>query len=350
MERKGIDINGIKYDAPHVLKELISNPPTWKAKGLEFMIQLLDPSETPVKFHTSGTTGTPKEMTFSKKQVFYSAENSSRFFGLDASSQFFLCLPADFVAGRLMMARAFISNAHLVWVEPSLNPLKDIEHAISFAAFTPAQVATIIVDVKTRERFNRIEKIIIGGGEIGHSLENELIDFNSQVFATYGMTETLTHVAVRRIGEQVYQSVYKELVFSTNEDGCLVIDLPFISPEKIITKDIVELIDSQSFIWKGRLDHVINSGGIKLHAEEMEKKLIRAGLLQEDEFYITSKPDPVFGSIPVMILLDKRKVSDIPAFLELMNHSLGKYEAMKHLVFTDHFEYTETGKLKRLRF
>ena len=351
MERSSLHINGTVYDAKRVVEEWISHPPVWKQKGWEFIIQLLDPSDTRIRFHTSGTTGPPKTIHFSKKQVIYSAENTSAFFRLSSVDHLLLCLPAEFVAGRLMMARVLVSGASLTWLEPALNPLADIDsHDISFAAFTPAQVATILNNDDTREKFSKIRQVIIGGGEISTQLETELATFPHAIYATYGMTETLTHVAVRKIGESVYQGVYKDVIFSTNESDCLVIDLPFISNTPILTKDVVEIITPGSFRWKGRLDHVINTGGIKLYAEELEKKIVQAGILDVQRFYISSKADPVFGQSPVIVLLKGGHEKDTAALLTRINGVLNKHESIKHVVFFDKFDFTETGKLKRLKF
>src|SRR5688572_8964062 len=289
--RTSIHINGMVYDAPKIMEEIMNNPADWKLKGLEFLMQLLDPSDAPVRFHTSGTTGTPREISFSKKQILYSAENTCRFFGINKNSRLLVCLPADFVAGRLMLARGFVSGAELIWEEPSLHPLQGNDK-IDFAAFTPAQVSTILKTPRGVEAINQIKKIIIGGGEISKELEDELKKIakaKPDIYATYGMTETLTHVAIRKMGEEVYHAVYEDIKFSTNDDDCLVIELPFIAKQKLVTSDMIELTDPQSFKWKGRKDHVINSGGLKLHPEQIEIKLIASGLLKEGDFYISSR-------------------------------------------------------------
>lgn len=349
MEQDYLYINGSKYDAKRILEELIIGKPAWKIKGLEFLIQLLDPSETLVKFNTSGTTGSPKEISFSKKQIWISARNTCEYFGINSGTQLLLCLPADFVAGRMMIARTLFAGANLIWVEPSLNPLKNISN-INFAAFTPAQVATIISDIKTKKVFESIEKIIIGGSSMSIELEKNLSGFSNQIFATYGMTETLTHIAIRKIGDSTFHSVYKQAVFSIDKNNCLNIELPFVSNEKIITNDVVELVDRKSFIWKGRLDNVINSGGVKIYAEELEKKVLLAGLLKDGSFYISAQKDNIFGQVLVIVMLKDQNPVDMAVLLPKINGLLNKYEVAKHVVFLDKFEYTKTGKIKRLTF
>lgn len=344
-----IHINSVEYDAARVVEEMISDNEEWRVRGFEFLIQMLDGSEGPVKFKTSGTTGAAKEILFSKSQIKKSAANSCRFFNLDEHSTLFLCLPTEFVAGRMMIARTLSVNAKLIWKEPSLNPDLGTDE-IHFAAFTPAQVATLISSETSRNAFARIKTVIIGGGEISESLEEELKKFSNSIFATYGMTETLTHVAVRKIGQNIYRSIYPELVFSVNENECLKISLPFISNENLTTKDVVDLNDEHSFIWKGRLDNVINTGGIKIYSEELEHKIVRFGLLKENSFYITSLRDAVFGQVPVIAMLNAPHNMDVAAFLTKLNEVLNKHEHVKHVYFFDKFELTPTGKLKRKKF
>ncbi len=339
-------INGVQYDAPRIMEEIISHPPEWKLKGLEFMIQMLDPSHAPVHFYTSGTTGKPKHVQFTKSQILYSAKNTCKFLKINSNSTLFLCLPADMVAGRLMLIRALVSGAKLIWVEPSLQPLKE-DHHMDMAAFTPAQVTTILQEEGPKNRLKKIQQIIIGGGEVSFSLENELKKLYTTIYATYGMTETLTHVAMRKIGEELYHSVYAEGVFSVNENNCLEITLPFMNEQKLVTNDIVELISSSSFIWKGRIDHIINSGGVKLHPEEMEKVLVEAQILPQGSFYITSQPDEKFGESPVLIVLKELAPTHLDPFLSSVNGLLKKHEVVKAIYIFDKFEYTASGKLKR---
>lgn len=349
MEKQTLHINGTEYNAAKVVEEIVNAKETWKTKGLEFLIQLLDASEFPVKFKTSGTTGASKEIFFSKKQIFQSASNTCRFFDIKKEDQLLLCLPAEFVAGRMMIARAVFAKAKLIWKEPSLHP-DIIDNKINFAAFTPAQVSTIIHNSNSVNYFEKINTVIIGGGEISQLLETELMKFRNSIYATYGMTETLTHVAVRKIGERIYHSVYEDVEFFVNSDQCLEISVPFISSNKLITRDVVDLINQNSFIWKGRLDNVINSGGIKLYAEELEHTIVRSGILKEGTFYITSSKDEVFGEIPVIVVLKDEWNGNMAALLTDINGLLNKHEHVKHVHFFDKFELTPTGKLKRQKF
>jgi O-succinylbenzoic acid--CoA ligase len=242
-----------------------------------------------------------------------------------------------------------MAGAELKWVKPSLNPLLEVND-IDFAAFTPAQISAILNDPRSKKNLEKIKQIIIGGGEVPQTLIPQLKWMSNSIFVTYGMTETLTHVAVRLISDEIFHSVYEDLVFSVTEEQCLVINLPFISKEPIITHDIVELVDKHSFKLKGRLDHVINSGGVKLHPELMEEKLISLGVLQPDTFYISSQAHEQFGQSPVIVMLKEVEPQNSARFLERINGLLNKREAVKAVIIFDKFEYTDSGKLKREKF
>jgi o-succinylbenzoate---CoA ligase len=349
MKNNFIHINGEMFDLNKIEDQLNLTLPAWKLSGFIFVQKLLDPGIKSISFNTSGTTGQPKEVSYSKEQILQSANNTCRYFGINGSSKLLLCLPTQFVAGRLMMARAFVSGASLIWEEPSLNPIEYAEE-VDLAAFTPAQVLTIISNPKGRQKLEAIPQVIIGGGEISFTLEKELTPFKNNIFATYGMTETLTHVAVRKIGQPIYHSVYDDLLFSVNKDNCLVINLPCINTEAIITKDVVELINEKSFIWKGRLDHVINTGGVKVNSEDIEQRIIKAGILSESQFYISAQKDEIFGEVPVIVLLRGDSYANMATLLSQVNSKLNKYELVKHVIILDKFEFTPTGKLKRQKF
>jgi len=342
-------INDTQYDAIRIMEEMISNPPEWKLKGLEFMIQMLDPSHASVNFFTSGTTGTPKLISFNKNQILQSAKNTCRFLGINNTSTLYLCLPADKVAGRLMLVRALVSGAKIIWEEPSLHPLKT-HFSIDIAAFTPAQVSALLSNEESKKVFENIHQVIIGGGAVSYSLENELKKLNNTIYATYGMTETLTHVAMRKVGEEVYHSIHNEVVFTVNENNCLQIYLPFISNNLLVTNDVVELLSTTSFKWKGRFDNVVNSGGVKIYPEEIEKTLLEAGVLKQQDFYITSQSSHQFGESPVIVMLNVNTPGDTDTFLKNVNGLLKKHEIVKAIYIIDKFEYTDTGKLKRIRF
>src|SRR5690606_20304420 len=169
---------------------------------VDCLTQLLDPEIQEITFTTSGTTGIPSKILFTKKQIAASAQRTCDFFQLTEKDTALLAMPAKYVAGRMVLARAALSGMKIQLGEISLNPLKNIpaKHAITFMAITPAQAATLIE--KEWEKLNQIQTIIIGGGEIPAGLEKDLMRLQGNVYATYAMTETLSHIALRKIGEK----------------------------------------------------------------------------------------------------------------------------------------------------
>jgi O-succinylbenzoic acid--CoA ligase len=178
--------------------DLTGNDP---APVLRFMQEWENESEE-IGVTTSGSTGTPKKMAIPKASMIESAVQTVSFFGIRSTDHLLLCLPVDFIAGKMMIVRAVVSGASLVYLEPAVNPLLSLNSAvkIDFAAFTPQQVAAILNDAHTRGIFRQIKTVIIGGGEIPYPLEKKLATLPNAIYATYGMTETITHIAVRKIG------------------------------------------------------------------------------------------------------------------------------------------------------
>lgn len=337
--------NGIYIDNEFIEFSTIEklNKNIYSNSFLSFVKELLDPNINSVSFHTSGTTGEPKWMSFDKIQIYESAKNSNSFFEIKKGNNLLLCLPSNFVASRMMIARAMLAEANLIYLEPKLNPLLDIKSIhIDFAAFTPSQVMEIIKTEKSKGVFQEISKIIIGGGEIPVSLEQELLTYPNEIYATYGMTETLSHVAVRKVKSPIYYSIYHNTSFQTNDKGCLVIQCPELNIVNLTTTDIIELINHKSFIWKGRYDNVINSGGIKIYPEELERTIIEHNLLQSNTFYISKIKDNLFGEVPLLVVLDEVEID-----IEEVNSYLKKYEKINHIKKVCKFEVTESGKIKR---
>lgn len=346
-----ININGEDTGLETAEKKYAVCNDEWEKEGWDFLRQLLNPEIDNFTFYTSGTTGAPKPIQFTREQLYYSAENSCRFFDIQKKHRLLLCLPMKFVAGRLMMVRALCSGASLVWVKPSLLPLELISPVeIHFAAFTPAQVYSMLQDKIQLKMLTSIHSMLIGGGETDAKLEEEITRLHLSAWMTYGMTETLTHIAVRKAGTPVYKMIYTDGGIGQDENGCLTISLPRYSNHPIVTRDIVKMYDSQSFEWLGRLDNVINSGGIKIQAEEMEKKILQQNILPFGSFYISSIKDEKFGQRPVLVTTATFIQKDNELILKNVNALLNKHEQVERIIILDKFEYTVTGKMKRERF
>lgn len=330
-----------------------------------------------VLVHTSGSTGKPKPMMVEKKRMLNSARITCDFLGLKPGDSALLCMSLDYIAGKMVVVRSIERHLHLISVSPSGHPLKnidlkdvngkDVNGEITFAAMVPMQVYNTLQVPEERERLTHIRHLIIGGGAIDASLEKELqaLPGNITIWSTYGMTETLSHIALRRINgaeaSEWYQP-FDSVKISQTEEGCLVIDAPLVCAETLVTNDIVEIepyiynkVEKNRFRIKGRKDNVICSGGIKIQIEEVEE-FLKPHL--EKPFMLAKKKDEKFGEIAVLLTEDEDlkkveatirrllsgKSDDSNKSSESKSH---KYWIPRKYLHVDHLPLTETGKPKR---
>ena len=258
-----------------------------------------------VLVHTSGSTGKPKPMLVEKRRMQASARITCRFLGLHEGDTALLCMPLDYIAGKMMVVRALTCGLRLVSVPPSSHPpatshLSPFPSRLDFAAMVPLQVWNSLQVPEERHRLMHIRHLIIGGGAIDQALASQLADFPHQVWSTYGMTETLSHIALRRLnGPEAsdWYTPFEGVSLSQTDEGCLVIDAPAVHDGPLVTNDIVELSD-KGFRILGRKDNVICSGGIKIQTEEVER-LLKPHL--PAPFMITKRPDRKFGEQVVLL-------------------------------------------------
>ncbi|MCO5230310.1 MAG: AMP-binding protein [Chitinophagales bacterium] len=296
-----------------------------------------------IEVQTSGSTGEPQKIKVFKNQMLQSASATAQFFDFKENENMYLCLPVKFIAGKMMIIRALYSQMNLVILQAqNSHPIDDLpdDMNIHFAAFVPMQLKDI-------ENTKKIKTILLGGAPISTQQEDEFQSLKAEIFHSYGMTETLSHVAIRKVNGNDRSNIFKALpnvTFQLDERNCLVIDVPFITG-KIITNDIVELLNSKEFIWKGRFDNVINSGGLKYFPEELERKI--QNLLQENYFFI-GLPDEILGEkICLFIEHTAYQQEQLIAFRDKLKVSLNKYEFPKAIFFIDKFSYTLSSKIKR---
>mgnify|MGYP006190692831 FL=1 len=299
-----------------------------------FLLDWLDDKET-IELTTSGTTGAPKVITIKKQSMVHSAIATGNFFNLHPQDKALLCLPARYIAGKMMIVRAMMLGLELDIMVPSSHLDDLLPHkAYDFVAIVPLQAENSL------DKLHQFKKIIIGGAKVSDDLASKLKNIKSDIYETYGMTETITHIAAKKIGE-AYFNVLEHVSISNDERNCLVIDAQSVSDEKVITNDIVEILNEKQFKWIGRYDNVINSGGIKLFPEQIEAKLAsKIG----NRFFITSIPDDVLGSKVVLIIEGSEQVIDTTIF-----NSLDKFEKPKEILFVSEFVETETKKINRIR-
>ncbi|WP_395045875.1 AMP-binding protein [Flavobacterium sp.] len=281
---------------------------------------------------TSGTTGKPKTIRIEKEAMVNSALATGDFFELKSGDKALNCLPVKYIAGKMMFVRAFILGLDLDFVAPSSAPMKRNEKIYDFVAMVPLQVENSLTQL------HQIKTLIIGGAKVNSDLEKKLIQTKCNVFETYSMTETVTHIAAKRVGEKAFTTL-PNVSISQDERHCLVISAPNLNVKNIVTNDIIELVSDNQFIWLGRQDNVINSGGIKLFPEQIEAKLSEK---ITNRFFVAGIPDEKLGE-QLVLFIEGNPYEIESSFFD----DLDKYEKPKQIKFIPHFIETETGKIKR---
>jgi O-succinylbenzoic acid--CoA ligase len=335
-------LNGLPYPSAEELLNfadgLIEQGADYEVSMASFLEEWLSFDDT-VVVKTSGATGTPKEIVLLKEQMINSAKATGAYFKAGEGTKALLCLSSDFIAGKMMLVRAMVLGWDLHVVAPEKDALTEYDNPYDFVAMVPYQLHHSI------DALDKVKKLIVGGGSISAELEAKLQHKQTEVFATYGMTETITHVAVRRINGFAKSDVFSALPnvkFSMDQRGCLVIDAPNVSSERVVTNDLVELHSSLSFMWLGRHDNIINSGGIKIRPEELEAKL-SAHL--KVPFIIASEKDVELGERVILVL--ESPTGAVPQDYPKALSALLSFERPKKIYTLSQFPYTETGKIKR---
>ncbi len=349
-------LNGISF-SKETLKDMAyyfikEGEPFEKFVG-HFLSDWLDDSPT-VAVNTSGSTGTPKPIVLQKYHMVNSALATGNFFDLRPGNSALLCLSADYIAGKMMLVRAMVLGLDLNCIAPSSNPLEESDKVYDFGAMVPMQLQHSL------DKIDKIKKLIVGGAPISFSLKQKLGGVKSKVFETYGMTETITHIAVKEIdtsrlnarqtdivGVETLEgnpfNALHDITLSTDNRNCLVIDAPKISNKRIITNDVVSLTSSTTFEWLGRYDNVINSGGVKLHPELIEGKL--APLIAQ-RFFVAGIQDTILGQKLILVVEGENDVKKLLEDIAALS-SIKKYEIPKEAFLLPYFVETDTGKIKR---
>lgn len=303
---------------------------------------------------TSGSTGEPKKILVTRGQFKASAQLTASFLGLVAGQTALVCLDTRYIAGRMMLLRALEVGMNLFVVEPLANPLAHVPDnlPIDFTAMVPYQLETILQSSQ-RDKLNNIKICLIGGARIAKKTKISLSAFKCTFYATYGMTETLSHIALQKLNGTESQNYFKTLPgisLSTDQRGCLVIQAAHLNDSKIITNDVVEFKEPDSFVYLGRMDGVINSGGIKIFPERIESivEVVFSELNLTNRFFIAGVPDLQFGE-KVILCVEGKYLSGTTEekLTQRLKDSLNRFEIPKEIQYMDHFILTETGKINK---
>lgn len=300
---------------------------------------LSDDSELTIR--TSGSTGVPKRVGLKKIHMVNSAKVTGDYFGLEAGDRVLLCLSTGYIAGQMMLVRAMVLGLELDFVAPTSRPLDRITKSYKFCAMVPLQLASSL------NNLDRIHTLIVGGAPVSSKLKRLIKESTTRIFETYGMTETITHVAVRPLSQfetgadhDAFE-ILEDISISQDDRKCLVINAPNISDNPVITNDIVEIISDKEFRWLGRFDNVINSGGVKLIPEKIEDKL--AAVIKSN-FFISAIPDEHLGQ-KLILIVEGKTIDNLQEMIGDLD--LDKFEKPKETLYVPQFKYTVNGKIIR---
>ncbi|MDO6807744.1 AMP-binding protein [Zobellia galactanivorans] len=342
-------LNGCSYskeELKEVAYSLVKEGEAYEQAIGDFLIDWLNDAPS-LTVHTSGSTGKPKPISLQKQHMVNSARATGAFFELQPGDTALLCLPASYIAGKMMLVRAMVLGLSLDCVHPSSKPLTETSASYDFIAMVPLQFENSLNEL------DGVKKLIVGGAPVSYKLKQSFLKAaqRTKVYETYGMTETITHIAVKPLLAELIESNIDLDVFTTladvsvttDERGCLVIDAPLVSNETIHTNDMVRLTSEKTFKWLGRLDNVINSGGVKLFPEQIEAKLAS---IMENRFFVAALPDEVLGQKLVLLVEGVQETAQLRNKIANLT-SLKKFELPKEIFTVEAFVETSSGKIKR---
>jgi O-succinylbenzoic acid--CoA ligase len=345
MRNNTIRLNGTTYNRSNLEQLHITDEPqdSWRNAIYHFLQNWFDDTDF-ILAQTSGSTGKPKSIQLPKQSMMNSARMTNQFFGLHAESVGLLCLPASYIAGKMMLVRAMAGGFDLITIAPSANPFEDLHTSIDFTAITPYQLFHSAESLRTKQ----VRKIIVGGSPVTSKLEQLSENIPSELYETYGMTETCSHIALRQFNGKDKSdcfTVLEGVSIRQDERECLAIQAPHLLKEEIQTNDMVELIGKNSFRWLGRADSAINSGGIKIHPEQVEKKL--EGIIPSS-YFISSIPDDILENKVVLVIESANYTPQQEAELNVqLQKLLTKYELPKQIFYVPGFTYSSSNKVLR---
>lgn len=334
---KSISLKGKTYSSRDILDNERIGSGLFEKSIFDFLKQWFTEQDTIIQ-KTSGTTGKPREIELSKDLMVFSAMNTVNFLGLNKNDKCFLCLPVEYIAGKMMIVRSMVHQLDLWFEEPSAKPSPDQYY--DFSAMTPMQLENIITE--DEQALNNIKTLIIGGAPVSEKLIEGIQKVKAEIWETYGMTETASHIALKKLNGHNRSDHFRVLdgiFIKANDRSQLIISIKDTEIRDMITNDIVKLKGDRMFRWLGRADNVINSGGIKIQAEEIERKLKQ---IYTQEFFVFGIQHTLYHEVPAIVF------ESPPLKLEIaFDKLLKKHEAPTKVFFLDKFIRTSSNKINR---
>jgi o-succinylbenzoate---CoA ligase len=338
------------------LNQLVTGPPPTEPyfKAAYDFCRAWLRGESDFVLNTSGSTGVPKPILLQKSQMEASARMTGTALRLPAGTKALVCLNIEYVAGRMMLVRALVLDWAIVVAEPAANPLAELRQdtVIDFVAMVPLQLATCLEDESTRAKVERCGKILLGGAPIPLSLENKIQKLQVPVYQSYGMTETVSHVALRRVNGPERAEEYQILDgidFGIDGRGCLWVRGAVTNFNTIQTNDLVELKPEGTFLWLGRVDSVINSGGVKVHLDKLDRVVeqVLNEMHLSNPFFHWYEADEKLGQKLVLFLEKRTVVVNVNELLAKFASLVSSYEVPKEVYLVEEFKRTPTAKIDK---
>ena len=343
-------LNNIHFTFEDVVNGKQNGFSTFEKEFIQF-IRKWWTGESSYFFHTSGSTGKPKLIKATRHQLLQSAALTQQFFNYQPTGTSLIVLPIQYIAAKMQVVRAWRSGMKIMAFEPSANPFLPLDPMSPFetTSLVPYQLETILSS-PVAGILNNFKNILVGGAPIHPTLSLKLKDIKAHVYGTFGMTETFSQIALRKLNGDNADEIFTTLpgiVIEEDKRGCLSIHAPFLK-NPLHTHDLIEKVSDQRFIWKGRIDHVINSGGIKISPEKIERDLRKQQLdsIKERNFLIGPMPDKKLGQKVVMII-EGIPIENIEEISQKLGEILSPHERPREILFLENFFYTPSGKVNR---
>ncbi len=336
-----IDFDKSKFLPESVIDRWLNDEDPLRKGMATFLFQWFDDSDY-ITIQSSGTTGSVRAFNVLKEHMVQSAKMTSSFFGYKKGDTALLCLSMNFIAGKMMVVRAIVSELKLGIASLDSNPLKSLDQGIDFCPMVPMQVANSL------DKIHLIKKLLIGGAGLNSRLETQINNIHTECYMSFGMAETLSHIAIRKLDQKGHLfKILDQVSIDRNEEGCLRIEAPEIGVRNLETKDLVEIVGDRHFRWLGRKDNLINSGGVKVIPESIEEKF--KDLLPDCEYFIGGIQDDRLGE-KVVLCVECSSIKNIQKKItrnHLLELGLTNYQIPKTLFIIRQFERTESEKIKR---
>ncbi len=351
MANTWLNLNGRIFAISELIKiDSTIGKTEFEKETLAFCTQWLKGAQT-FKLTTSGSTGTPKEILITRSQMEASARLTIEALGLKKGMTSLVCLDTKFIAGKMMLVRSLVNGMNMVAVEPGANPLKAINQKIDFAALVPYQAEKVLDE--SCEQLNQLKCAIIGGAPISIALKEKMQSTTCPLYATYGMTETISHIALQKLNGADAQDFFQTqpgVKIDLDARECLTIYADYLGQEPIVTNDLVKIQSPSTFLWLGRIDNIINTGGAKVSPEKIEsvfERILRKKNIAS-RFFISSIVHAKLGQQVILVVEGKAfSNEDQQTLLSAASALLGKFEIPKGVFFVEKFIETATGKINR---